>query len=101
MKNSLTIRVYSETSKERPHWGLDILDAQSALLVCTLLSGALDSYRDSRNLVFGSFLNISLRVQVFIPGFLITSTFFFKGLLVGALDYTHYKLDYKITLSAI
>ena len=39
-------------------------------------------------------LNISLRVQVYIPGFLltllITSTFFFYGLLVGALDITHY-----------
>ena len=67
--------------------------------VCTLLPGALDSYRDRINILLVSIwvfpqLNISLRVQVFIPGLLltllITSTFFFKGLLMVALDITHY-----------
>ena len=65
-------------------------DARGALLVCTLLPGALDSIEtgltpySSEWYLFRVFpqLNIPLRVQVFIPGFLltllITSTFFFR-----------------------
>ena len=53
------------------------LSGPSALLVCTLLPGTLDSYRDRINSLLVSIwvflqLNISLRVQVFIPGFLKT-----------------------------
>ena len=72
--------------------------ARGTLLMCTLLlPGALDSYITPYSMVsiwvFPEF-NISPRVQEYIPGFLltllITSTFFFKGLLVGALEITPY-----------
>ena len=52
-------------------------DAWGDLLGCTLLRGTLVSYRDRINSLLVSIwvfpqLNISLRVQVFIPGFLLT-----------------------------
>ena len=78
-------------------------DARGALLVCILLPGALDSIRDRINSFFRMVsiwvfpqLNISLRVRVFIPGFLltllITSTFFFLWSPCGC--FRHHSLQY-------
>ena len=59
------------------------LDARGILLVCILLPGALDLYRDRISSLLESIwvfpqLNISLKVQVFNPGFLLlTSSLFF------------------------
>ena len=76
-------------------------DALGALLVCTLLPGALDSYRDRINSQNGiyvglSAVNISLTVQIFIPGFLqtimLTSTLTFLGPPCGC--FRHHSLQY-------